>query len=135
MADNQFQIFEGVPVPAAKHGAGFGPRESKYPFKEMAVGDLLVVPDKSSKAFGGTVRAAEKSNSGYFFVIRTGPISDAAGNEVVSKGSLGVWRVAQKAERKPTKPRTPEQIAASKAKAEATRARNQAAKAAAKAAA
>jgi hypothetical protein len=129
----EFQIFQGfTEVPPARHGAGFGPRESKYPFKDMQVGDMLVIPDKSSKAFGGTVRAAEKS-TGFNFVIRTGPISaniNGVDTEVVPKGALGVFRVATKPERKPTKERTPEEKAASLAKAQATSAANQAAKAA-----
>lgn len=129
----EFQIFSGFgEVPPAKHGAGFGPRESKYPFKDMAVGDMLVIPDKTSKAFGGTVRAAEKS-TGFSFVIRTGPISaniDGAEQVVVPAGSLGVFRVASKPERKPTKQRTPEEKAASLAKAKATREANAAKKAA-----
>lgn len=133
-----FTIFQGfTDVPPARHGAGFGPRESKYPFKEMNVGELLVVPNKTSKAFGGTVRAAEKA-TGYAFVIRSGPISanitDENGNtveqEVVPAGSLGVIRVANKPPRKPGKVRTAEEKAASLAKAKATRAANQAKKAA-----
>ena len=131
----EFQVFENVKLPPAKHGAGFGPRESKYPFKDLEVGNLMVIEGKTSKAFGGTVRAAEKS-TGFAFVIRSGPITEAdiaeggdVNNVIVPKGSLGVFRVAKKAERKAPE-RTAEQKAASSAKAAATRAANKAAKAA-----
>ena len=124
MADKpQFEIFTGVPVPAMKHGFASGPRESKYPFDQLDVGDLLVIPGTTSKSFGGTVRAAEK-RTGYAFTLRSGPLSDDGGNELVPAGGVGIWRIAEKAARK-SNPRTPEQKAASLAKAQATRAANQ----------
>lgn len=123
-----FEIFSGVPVPQMKHGFASGPRESKYPFDQLEVGDLLVIPDTTSKSFGGTVRAAEK-RTGYAFTLRSGEIKDDEGNVIVPAGGVGIWRIASKPARKVAE-RTPEQKAASLAKAQATRAANQAKKAA-----
>jgi hypothetical protein len=129
MAEKQeFEIFTGVAVPAMKHGFASGPRESKYPFDQLDVGDLLVIPETTSKSFGGTVRAAEQ-RTGYAFTLRSGPVSDDKGNVIVPAGGVGIWRIAEKPARKSVE-RTPEQKAASLAKGKATRAANQAKKAA-----
>lgn len=123
-----FEIFSGVPVPAMKHGFASGPRESKYPFDQLEVGDMLVIPGTNSKSFGGTVRAAEQ-RTGFAFTLRSGPVNDDVGTVIVPAGGVGIWRIAEKPARKSVE-RTPEQKAASLAKAQATRAKNQAAKAA-----
>ena len=124
-----FEIYQGVALPAAKRGNLVG-REAVYPFDQLGIGELMVVEGKTSKNFGGTVRAGEK-RTGFAFTLRSGPIkgTNEAGEEVdiVPEGSVGVWRIAAKAPRKATV-RTPEQIAASKAKSAATRAANKAKK-------
>lgn len=135
----EFQIFSKVPAPPQKRGPGFGTRESKYPFDKLDVDDVLVIPGTTSKNFGPTVRAAEQRLPGFFFTVRTGPVSvkgqDEAGKEVdievVPAGAVGVWRVPSKAPRKPQKERSAEAKAAASAKAKATREANKAAKAAA----
>lgn len=134
----EFQIFSKIPVPPQKRGPGFGTRESKYPFDKLEIDDVLIIPDTTSKNFGPTVRAAEQRLPGYFFTVRTGPVTmknDANEDvEVVPAGAVGVWRVAGKLPRKPQKPRSAEAKAAAAEKAKATRAANLAAKAAKKAA-
>jgi hypothetical protein len=108
MADApKFEIFTGVDVPAQKRG-GFAERESKYPWAQMDVGDLLVIPGTTSKKFGGTVRAGEKK-TGFAFVLRSGPVvgKDEKDQDVtfVPEGGVGVWRVASKPARAPRKPK------------------------------
>ena len=131
----EFQIFQKVKAPPQKRGPGFGIRGSKYPFDQLDVDDVLVIPGTTSKNFGPTVRAAEQRLKGFYFTVRTGPVivKNELGEdvEVVPAGAVGVWRVAGKAERKPQKARTPEEKAAAVAKAKATREANKAAKAAA----
>jgi hypothetical protein len=126
----QFEIITGVAIPPQKHGPGFGPREPKYPFAQLAVGDLLVIEGVQSKNLGSTVRNAEDRNAGFYFTMRNGPVVAENGETVVAAGSVGVWRIATKPERKEMAPLTPEQKAARLAKGAATRARNKAAKAA-----
>lgn len=134
----EFQVFTKIPAPPQKRGPGFGVRESKYPFDKLDIDDVLVIPGTTSKNFGPTVRAAEQRLPGFYFTVRTGPVSvkDEAGNdiEVVPAGAVGVWRVPSKAPRKPQKERSAEDKAAAAAKALATRKANKAAKDAAKAA-
>ena len=135
----EFQIFQKVKAPPQKRGPGFGVRGSKYPFDQLDIDDVLVIPGTTSKNFGPTVRAAEQRLEGFYFTVRTGPVSvkvpDENGvevdTEVVPAGAVGVWRVAGKAARKPQKERTAEEKAAAVAKAKATREANKAAKAAA----
>jgi hypothetical protein len=131
----EFQIFSKVPAPPQKRGPGFGVRESKYPFNQLEIDDVLVIPGTTSKNFGPTVRAAEQRLPGFYFTVRTGPVmvkgEDGTDIEVVPKGAVGVWRVAGKAPRKPQKARTAEEKAAAAAKAKVTREKNKAAKAAA----
>jgi len=135
----EFQIFQKVPAPPQKRGPGFGVRESKYPFDQLQIDDVLIIPGTTSKNFGPTVRAAEQRLPGYFFTVRTGPVMvKVAGDdgvevdtEVVPAGAVGVWRVPAKAERKPQKARSAEQKAAAAEKAKVTRAANLAAKKAA----
>ncbi len=130
----EFEIISGVAVPPQKHGAGFGPRESKYPLDQLSIGDCLVIAGKESKNIGSTIRNAEDKHAGFYFTMRNGPVTvkDAAGAdvEVVPKGSVGVWRIDTKPERKAMAPLSPEAKAARLAKAAATRAKNKAAKAA-----
>jgi hypothetical protein len=87
----QFEIYSGVPLPARTHNQ-LTPRTSKYPFAQMDVGDFIVVPGKTSKNFGATVRAGEV-RTGFKFSLRSGPVVDSEGNEVVPAGACGVWRV------------------------------------------
>lgn len=135
MTEQRFQIFSKVPAPPQKRGPGFGVRESKYPFDKLDIDDVLVIPGTTSKNFGPTVRAAEQRLKGFYFTVRTGPVSvkaeDGSDVEVVPAGAVGVWRVGAKAARKPQKERTPEAKAEAQAKAKATREANKAAKAAA----
>ncbi len=123
MSNQEFKVWAGVKLEPRKHVGNFAGRPSKYPFDQLDVGDLLVIPGTSSKSFGGTVRAAEKK-TGFFFSIRTGPANDETGQEVIPAGAVGVQRIATKPARK-TAERTPEQKAASAAKAKATRLANQ----------
>lgn len=123
----KFQIYQDVPLPPMKRG-NFEGREPTYPFHELAVGEFMLVEGVEAKSFGSTVRAAEKRN-GAFYTVRSGPI-EYQGNVIVPAGSIGVWRIESKPERKPDT-RTPEQKAAAVAKAKATREKNQAAKKAA----
>jgi hypothetical protein len=102
----EFDILENVTFPAMKRSGSGGPRtprESKYPFASMDVGNMVIIPGKTTKSFGPTVRAAEKK-TGFFFQSRTGPVvdTDENGDEVVivPEGAVGVLRVASKPERK-----------------------------------
>lgn len=93
----QFTIITDA-KPVRKHN--ITGRTALYPFAEMEIGEMLLVPGKTSKNFGGTVRMAEQ-RTGFAFSIYTGPVSDAQGNEVVPAGSVGVLRLASKPVRKP----------------------------------
>ena len=100
MADQEFKVWQNVELEPRKHTGNFAGRTSKYPFDQLDVGDLLVIPGTTSKKFGGTVRAAEK-RTGFAFSIRTGPANDKSGREIIPANAVGITRLAEKPARKP----------------------------------
>ena len=68
------KIDSGVPLPEKANA-------TKYPFREMAVGDSFFVPGKKSGDFSGQVAQAKKA-TGFNFTTRT------------LDGGVRVWRVS-----------------------------------------
>lgn len=91
-----YEIQRDVPVPPIDYAPQ--PKRRKYPFEEMAVGDMFFVPDKDSNTLAPYVGRQGKK-LGRTFVTRTVYMIENDGEwvqvepetEDATKG-IGVWR-------------------------------------------
>lgn len=74
-------IDKNIPIPKVNRGGHLKPREAKYPWAQMEVGNSFFVPEVTVKQFGSTVYAASK-RSGRKFTIRA------------VDGGVRIWRTA-----------------------------------------
>lgn len=89
-----FVIATGVELPAARE---FGPRGSKYPFEQLAVGQSFFVPDTTAAKMSSTVNSAgnrwpANATEGRKFITRNVP--DGAPWGQPGKAGAAVQRVA-----------------------------------------
>jgi hypothetical protein len=113
---SKFTIQKAIPIPAKVMPTGNG--ESKYPFKDMEIGDSFFIPGKAAGDMSSTLRVAHQT-TGFDFTARTvKEVDEETGNEVAG---CRIWRVELTDEERAAR-------AARAAKAAETRAKNEAAK-------
>lgn len=109
MAVAKFEVFQGVDLVKTTRtgGAHFGPRDSKYPVKDLQVGYAFFVPlaqqdleegeepvdleGMVKRVQGAVTRQAKNLN--YKLAVRKLPASDDASRNPWGEDGVGVWRL------------------------------------------
>lgn len=95
-----YKVQTGVPLPQIRRAAPATLVRRKYPLESMAIGDMIFIPNKTSRSVSAYISRASKGMEAKFTVRHAWMARDAAGNWQPTElnappacEGVGVWRI------------------------------------------